>query len=135
MVEKNTTIVWFRDDLRLSDHAALTNAATASRLVCLYVADTAPDPRPPGGASRWWLAGSLRALGQRLAAHGQRLILRRGPAAALLPALARETGARRVVWNRRYGPEGERIDAEVAAALREKFPPSSFPSNTRSTPA
>ena len=61
-------IVWFRDDLRLSDHPALHAAAGTRRLViCLYVFDetsqaNTPAPRPLGGAARWWLAQSLRAL-------------------------------------------------------------------------
>lgn len=52
-------IVWFRDDLRLSDHPALHAAAeTGAPLVCLYVLDEEsshqrpPRGRPIGSASR-----------------------------------------------------------------------------------
>jgi len=56
-------LVWFRDDLRVSDHPALAAAATSGRpVVVLYVLDDdSPGLRPLGAASRWWLAGSLRA--------------------------------------------------------------------------
>jgi deoxyribodipyrimidine photo-lyase len=54
------SIVWFRDDLRLSDHPALHAASkTGAPVICLYVFDEArdvPNMRPLGGAARWWLA-------------------------------------------------------------------------------
>ncbi|MGA7995038.1 MAG: deoxyribodipyrimidine photo-lyase, partial [Bradyrhizobium sp.] len=59
-------IIWFRDDLRLSDHPALHAASkTGKPVLCLYVFDEVsealrpPGARPLGGASRWWLAQSL----------------------------------------------------------------------------
>ena len=62
-------IVWFRDDLRLSDHPALHAAASSGRpVICLYVLDEpgrTSGARPLGGAARWWLAQSLRALQKR----------------------------------------------------------------------
>ncbi len=62
-------IVWFRDDLRLSDHPALHAAADrGAPVICLYVLDetAARCPRRPlGGAARWWLAQSLRALARK----------------------------------------------------------------------
>ena len=80
-------IVWFRDDLRLSDHPALHAASqTGAPVICLYVFDEqsealrAPYARPLGAATRWWLAQSLRALQQRLASIGSPLLLRKGAA-------------------------------------------------------
>ncbi|MBX9710860.1 MAG: DNA photolyase family protein [Xanthobacteraceae bacterium] len=101
-------VVWFGDDLRLSDHAALTAAAqTGSPLVCLYVLDDSrveTGPRPLGGASRWWLAGSLRALEASLKKFGQTLVLRKGDAATIIPQIASEANAFAVYW----------IDNEIA---------------------
>ena len=75
--------------------------------------------RPHGGASRWWLAQSLRALDADLRKRGQRLVLRRGKAAEVIPALARETSApRRSTWNRRYDQAGIAADDAVIAALK-----------------
>src|ERR1700686_5426481 len=99
-------IVWFRDDLRLSDHPALHAASTTGApVICLYVFDEAsnalraPNARPLGGAARWWLAQSLRALQESLKAAGSSLVLRKGPAANIIVELARETRAGAVFWN------------------------------------
>ncbi|MBI5130545.1 MAG: deoxyribodipyrimidine photo-lyase [Rhodopseudomonas palustris] len=99
-------IVWFRDDLRLSDHPALHHAAAAGGpVICIYVDDEQspqlrpPQARPLGAASRWWLAQSLRALAADLAERGGQLILRRGPAAAIIGELARQLDAGAVHWN------------------------------------
>lgn len=117
-----TVVVWFRRDLRLSDNPALQAAlATGEAIVPVYVHDNneAGDWRP-GGASRWWLHGSLSALDadlrQRSGAGG--LVLRSGRAEAVIPALAAETGARTVVWNRRYEPWAVARDGALKAALR-----------------
>lgn len=98
-------IVWFRDDLRLSDHPAL-HAATqsGSPLVCVYVLDekspalSAPHGRALGGASRWWLAQSLRSLQAGLQARGQTLVLRRGVAASVIAEIATTIEAAAVYW-------------------------------------
>lgn len=115
-------IVWFRDDLRLSDHPALTAAAKSGRpLICLYILDEqSPGLRVLGGAARWWLAGSLRALDKSLRRRGQRLVLRRGKAVDILPALAAEAGAPAAYWNRRYDRPGMAVDDAVIAALKSR---------------
>src|SRR5262245_19351266 len=93
-------IVWFRDDLRLSDHPALHAAAkSGAPLIALYVLDESDAARSPGGAARWWLAQSLRSLQASLRARGTMLVLRRGPAAKLIVELARQTQAQAVLWN------------------------------------
>lgn len=113
------SIIWFRDDLRVADHAALLEAAgDPEGLIALYVLDeVSPEVRPLGGAAKWWLHHSLQSLKHSLAELGVPLTLRRGPAERVLHELVRETGAQRVLWNRRYGPERE-IDARLKARLR-----------------
>jgi deoxyribodipyrimidine photo-lyase len=114
------TIVWYRDDFRLSDHPALHEAAhIGSPLICLYVLDeTLPSPaRPMGGAARWWLAQSLRALRASLEAAGASLVLRKGPAAKIITSLAQSTGAETVFWNGiAHAPAQAQAD-QVAASL------------------
>jgi len=114
------TIVWFRDDLRIADNAALTAAAKHDApLVCVFVLDEeSKGIRAHGGASRWWLAQSLRALDRDLRKLNQKLVLRRGAAADVIPALARETQTRHVYWNRRYDRPGIAADDAVIAKLR-----------------
>ena len=100
---QSPVIVWFRDDLRLADHPALSAAVKSGQpVVCLYVFDEkTPGVRPLGGAAKWWLAGSLRALGEAVAKRGGTLVLRRGAAQSVIADVARETGASTVYWNRR----------------------------------
>jgi deoxyribodipyrimidine photo-lyase len=115
-----TSIVWFRDDLRLGDHPALRAALDrGGPVVLLYLFDQeSPGIRPLGGATRWWLHHSLAAHAAEIEVRGGRLVLRHGPAEEALPALVAETGAEAVFWNRRYGASRD-IDARLKARLRD----------------
>lgn len=114
------TLLWFRDDLRLADNPALAHAAASGRpVVAVHVLDeVSPGLRPLGGASRWWLHHALAALMADLGRFGVRLVLRRGAAGDVIPALAAEIGAAEVVWNRRYLPAQVEIDLDLEARLR-----------------
>jgi deoxyribodipyrimidine photo-lyase len=119
-------IVWFRDDLRLSDHPALHAASrTGAPVVCLYVLDEqspalkTPEARPLGGAARWWLAQSLRALQANLSALGATLVLRKGPAARVIADLAREIDAAGAFWNEVAQAPHLAIAGQVTRALDE----------------
>ncbi len=114
------TLVCFRLDLRLTDHAALT-AAVARGGPVIPVFIWAPEEEgkwAPGAASRWWLHHSLAALAQGLEALGSRLLILTGPTLGTLRELVRTTGAGAVYWSRRYEPSVIARDAEVKAALR-----------------
>jgi deoxyribodipyrimidine photo-lyase len=112
-------LLWFRDDLRLADNAAVVAAARSGAPVLpVFVLDEAAGMRPLGGAARWWLHGSLAALDENLRRCGSRLILRRGSAEAVLPALAADSGARAVLWNRSYEPSTQARDRKIEASLR-----------------
>ncbi|MBR0801671.1 deoxyribodipyrimidine photo-lyase [Bradyrhizobium jicamae] len=124
MAQTSPIIVWFRDDLRLSDHPALHEAASSgARVVCLYVLDEQsralkpPAARPLGGAARWWLAQSLRALGDSLTAIDGTLVLRKGAAADVVAGLAREVNARAVFWNDIAQAPHQAVAGDLEAAL------------------
>jgi len=72
---------------------------------------------PPGAASRWWLHRSLAALADELGPRGSQLVLARGPTVRTLRALARETGANAVYWNRRFEPGLAAVEGQVEQAL------------------
>jgi deoxyribodipyrimidine photo-lyase len=136
-------IVWFRDDLRLSDHPALHAAGqSGAPVVCLYVLDEdssslhPPTGRRIGGAARWWLAQSLRSLQASLATRGQTLVLRRGAAAAVLSKLTQEVQASAVHWIESEIPVQATVERTVKAALEDIGVASlSFPSDLLVKPA
>jgi deoxyribodipyrimidine photo-lyase len=116
-------ILWCRDDLRLSDHPALHAAASTGRpVICVYVFDETlrqRGARPIGGAARWWLAQSLRALHKDLSALGVPLSLRKGPTAKIIPELARESGAGDVFWNTIAQAPHLATERDLTTALRD----------------
>jgi deoxyribodipyrimidine photo-lyase len=113
------TLIWFRQDLRIDDNPALLEAvARGGGVVPVYIwAPQEEGDWPPGAASRWWLHQSLRALDASLARRGSRLSVLEGPSLETLRAVARETGADAVFWNRRYEPAAITRDARVEAEL------------------
>ncbi|MCW5723838.1 MAG: deoxyribodipyrimidine photo-lyase [Maricaulaceae bacterium] len=113
-------IVWFRRDLRLADNPALSEAARAGRpLIAVYVLDDiSPGRWRIGAAARWWLHHALESLRADLARFGVPLTLRRGNAAQIIPAVAAQTGAAAVFWNRRYEPWAAQRDAAIKTALK-----------------
>lgn len=115
-----TTLLWFRRDLRLADNPALIDALNHGRVVPVFIHAPAEEGEwPPGAASRWWLHHSLASLSTSLRQHRSRLVIRAGSSLEHLVGLARETGATRVVWNRRYEPAVTARDAGLERALRE----------------
>jgi deoxyribodipyrimidine photo-lyase len=114
-------ILWLRQDLRLTDHPALTAAAQTGRpIVPLYILDDeTPGRWRLGGAQRWWLHHSLAALAGRIAECRGTLVLRQGQATTLLPQLIEETGAEAVYWSRRYEPFAIAADKALKARLEQ----------------
>lgn len=112
-------IVWFRDDLRLADHAALQAAiATGQPILPVYVLDhDSAGKWAVGGASRWWLHHSLASLQRALAERGVTLVLRRGDSVSIMSDLIRRTGAHDVFTGGSSDPAARRIDQAVKAAI------------------
>lgn len=112
-------VVWFREDLRLSDNEALTAAVAAGApVLAIYILDDkSEDLRPLGGASRWWLHHALARLAADLEARGGRLDILRGASASLVAALARSADAREVHWSRRIGAAERAIDGALKDEL------------------
>ena len=114
------SLVWLRDDLRLADNPALHAAVErGGPVVVLYLFDEESEGiRPLGGATKWWLHGSLTALAHDLDQRGGSLTLRRGKAEDVIPHIVKTMGVTAVFWNRRYGAARE-IDARLKTSLRE----------------
>ena len=111
----NTVIMWFRQDLRLSDNPALAKAIQQGRVLPIFILDERHD-WPLGEASRWWLHHSLSALNESLLGN---LWILQGDAAKLLPQFANQQGASHVFWNRCYEPSIIRRDSRIKELLTE----------------
>lgn len=117
MTEK-IAIHWFRQDLRLADNPALTQAARHKQVLPIYILDDGTAGEYAlGGASRWWLHHSLASLNDSL---GGRLSVYQGnPHDILGDILARfDVGA--VYWNRCYEPWRTARDTKIKEHLKTK---------------
>lgn len=123
----STGIVWFRQDLRLSDNPALQAARKACDVIVPVFID---DPMVRsvshlGEASSVWLHHSLSSLGESLKSAGAQLILGQGDSLGVLQKLIGESGATRIFWNRCYDPGSVQRDTEIKKAL-ETLQPKTF---------
>jgi len=110
-------ILWFRRDLRLVDHEMLTGAVASGRpLIPVFILD--PETEALGAAAKWRLGLAVAAFARALEGLESRLVLRRGPALAVLQGLVAETGAVGVHWSRLYDPVSVARDKSVKAGLK-----------------
>jgi deoxyribodipyrimidine photo-lyase len=111
------TIVWFRQDLRVSDNPALTHACKNGKILPVYIRDAAnAGSFDLGDASKVWLHHSLVALEEDL---GGKLGIYSGDPHTILENLMKETGANSVVWNRQYEPWAQARDTKIKKRLSE----------------
>lgn len=81
-------VVWFKRDLRPSDHRPLAEAARAGPVLPLFIVEPALWAEPDLSARQWaFVAESLNALRADLAALGQPLVARVGAAVETLAAV------------------------------------------------
>ena len=115
----STAIVWFRRDLRVHDHPALTAAVEAAdEVIPLFVFDgPLLAGRWPSANRTWFMRESVVALSEALAVRGGGLHVLSGRPADVVPALATELGASDVYVTRDAAPYGRRRDRAVADRL------------------
>lgn len=119
------TVVWFRRDLRLSDHTALSQASRRGAVLPVFVLDRDLLFHPETAVARVaFMLESLRALDAELRQRGGRLVIRSGDPAEVLIQLVRASGARGVIAH----TDSERLvgrvrDARVSRSLAaERIP-------------
>ena len=115
-----TALLWFRRDLRLADHPALTRAVRDfERVICVFVLDDALRRGRFAAAPREaFMLGCLRALDAGLRERGSGLVVREGRPEEELVALAAEVGAEAVLWTSDVAPYARARDGRVTKALR-----------------
>ncbi|BDS05498.1 deoxyribodipyrimidine photo-lyase [Oceaniferula spumae] len=118
----NTTIVWFRRDLRLHDNPAWNHAVNEGGPIVPVYIHCPKEERPwqPGEASNWWLHHALADLDSQLAEHGLKLIIRDAKTTQqALEEIIHESDAHTVCWNRCYEPIIVKRDKQVKKMLQE----------------
>lgn len=119
------TVLWFRRDLRLADHAARLAAVNGADggsgsddggVLGVFVADDALL-RPSGAPRRAFLAGCLTRLSESM---GEKLLIVKGSPDSVIPRIAAAVGARAVHVSADFMPYGRRRDELAAEALRAK---------------
>lgn len=115
-----TAIVWFRQDLRLSDNPALHAAAKDyETLIPIYIDDTTLASQL-GEASRVWLHHSLDQLQSSLQVLGSDLLYFQGNPSEIFQQLIHALKVDAVLWNRCYDPESIERDSQLKAALKDQ---------------
>ncbi len=112
-----TSIVWFRQDLRLADNPALTRAIEQSEHILPVFIWDETDPEPYGAASKWWLHYALENLKNALQQKGNTLVFRWGNPKDVLNELIAQSGAEAVFWNRCYTPHQRQRDQDIKENL------------------
>ena len=89
----SVSVVWFKRDLRVHDHAPLAQAAAAGPVIALYIVEPELWAQPEMSGRHWaFTAECVGELGAALAQRGLALTVRIGAAVDVLGALHRETG-------------------------------------------
>ena len=118
MVKRDLSIHWFRQDLRISDNPALTNAAQLGEVFPIYIFDTVNfGEYPMGAVQKIWLHYSLKALNKAL---GGKLLVYSGDPLKILSELITEYEIDKVFWNRCYEPWQIARDKKIKAELNKK---------------
>jgi len=109
-------IIWFRNDLRLTDNPALTEACKSGQIIPIYIIDES-DTYPAGKASNAWLQQSLTDLNKVLNNH---LLILKGQPLDIISKLIKNEGCTSVYWNRCYTPYAIKRDKHIQKTLTKQ---------------
>lgn len=112
-MEQSIVIHWFRQDLRLEDNPALTEAANQGAVLPIYIFDDETDQHM-GAASRVWLHHSLQSLNESLEG---KLAIYQGDAKDILQKLIQTYKISDIYWNKCYEPAFLKRDAEIQKTI------------------
>jgi len=114
-------LLWYRRDLRVADHPALTLAAREfDRVIPVFVFDdTLLHGRFASAPRTRFMLGCLHALDTALRDCASGLVIRHGAPEDELVTLAAETNAKTVLWTSDVAPYARARDRRVTAALSD----------------
>jgi deoxyribodipyrimidine photo-lyase len=118
-------VVWFKRDLRVHDHAPLTEAAAGGPVLPLYIVEPGFWALPDSSGRQWrFVAESLAELDAELRARGSALVVRTGDAVAVLGELL-DRVAVAAVWSHQETGNAWTYarDRRVGELLRERGVP------------
>ena len=102
------SIIWFRNDLRITDNAVINYCLENKRKVLpVYIYDPSTSL---GSASKWWLKNSLISLNKSLKGN---LIVIEGEPSKILLDLVNKNGIKEILWNERYSKDDRSQDNEI----------------------
>ncbi|MDX1949077.1 MAG: deoxyribodipyrimidine photo-lyase [Rickettsiales bacterium] len=120
----NHSLVWFRQDLRITDNPALKNAIENSKFTsAIYILDDEKKQkiRALGGASKWWLHYALQDLSNNLKEnYNIDLIIRKGNPEEIIPEICAENNIEKLYYNRLYEPYYYKRDSEISDILSKQ---------------
>ena len=113
-----TNIVWFRNDLRISDNPALFEASKIGKILPIYILDDdLAGNFKLGGASRLWLHHSLNSLNKSL---GGNLNIYSGNSEEIIFDLIKRHKVNGIFLNRCYEPFRIDFDSSLKRKLEEQ---------------
>ncbi len=122
-------LIWFRQDLRISDNPALDHAIKNSdEVAAIYILDEkSKNVRAMGSASKWWLHHALTDLQKNLKEKYEiDLIIAEGKSDEVLDDLNKKYNFDLIVWNRLYEPFHTARDKKIKEFLSKTTEVKSF---------
>ncbi len=108
---KNINVMWFRQDLRLADNPALTNALEDGKTLPIFILDNVNSKEHVNGAaSKWWLHHSLIKLNKSLK---NKLCFFVGNPIDILDKINKQFEISNIFWSRCYEPWRIKRDKKI----------------------
>lgn len=119
-MRKTTAIIWFRNNLRVTDNHILSSASHKfDHLLPIYIFDTSDWEKDEYGHIKTnvyrtkFILESVRELRENLRELGSDLIIKTGDPAKILPNLVKEYEADQIITPKGITPEDVKLDKEI----------------------